>query len=66
MERGVEPKEADETWGKLGGELMPVPAVAPPEFAQVTLFEAIWLMQLRLWLQIAEIWLGPADKERQT
>ncbi len=52
----MEPKVADETWGKLGGEVVPVPVLAPPEIAEVTLFEALWLMQLRLWLQIAETW----------
>jgi len=52
----MEPKVADETWGKLGGEVVPVPVLAPLEIAEVTLFEALWLMQLRLWLQIAETW----------
>ena len=55
----MEPELADETWGKLGGEITPVPVVAPPEIAELMLFEAIWLFQLRLWLDLIEAWWEP-------
>jgi hypothetical protein len=55
----MEPELADETWGKLGGEITPVPVVAPPEIAELMLFEAIWLFQLRLWLDLIEAWWAP-------
>jgi hypothetical protein len=55
----MEPKLADETWGKLGGEIVPVPVVAPPEIAELLLFEAAWLFQLRLWLDLIEAWWAP-------
>jgi hypothetical protein len=56
----MEPKLADETWGKLGGEIVPVPVVAPPEIAELLLFEAVWLFQLRLSLDLIEAWWAPA------
>ena len=55
----MEPELADETWGKLGCEITPVPVVAPPEMAELMLFEAIWLFQLRLWLDLIEAWWAP-------
>jgi hypothetical protein len=54
----MEPRDADETWGKLGGEVVPVPIIAPVEAAEATLLEALWLMQLRLWTQMIETWCG--------
>jgi hypothetical protein len=36
-----------------------VPVVAPPEIAELMLFEAIWLFQLRLWLDLIEAWWAP-------
>ena len=35
------------------------PVVAPPETAELMLFEAIWLFQLRLWLDLTEAWWAP-------
>ena len=60
----MEPRDADETWGKLGGEVVPVPVIAPVEAAEATLFEALWLMQLRLWTQMIETWCGDGQGDR--
>ena len=59
----MERKLADETWGKLGGEIVPVPVVAPVEVAELMLFEALWLLQLRLWLEVIEAWWAPSKGE---
>ena len=56
----MEPRDADETWGKVGGEVVPVPVIAPVEAAEATLFEALWSLQLRLWTQMIETWCGQA------
>ena len=50
----IEPETADQTWGKLGGELIPAPVVVPPVLAPVTLLETIWRLQLRLWVTVVE------------